>query len=100
MTPGGETWRRFRGNRAAWIAFLFLAVVLLGSLAAPLLPLPSPSAIALQDEPVPPARVGPPRARPPPPPPPPPPPGDRPRGGAGPAGASVGGDREAGVPPG
>ena len=54
MSAGRETWRRFRGNRAAWIAFLFLGVVLLGSLAAPLLPLPSPSAIALQDEPVPP----------------------------------------------
>jgi oligopeptide transport system permease protein len=54
MIPGGETWRRFRRDRAAWIAFLFLACVLAGSLAAPLLPLPSPSAIALQDEPIPP----------------------------------------------
>lgn len=54
MTPGGEAWRSFRRDRPAWISFLFLAVVLAGSLAAPLLPLPSPSAIALQDEPTPP----------------------------------------------
>ena len=52
MSLGGEAWRRFRRDRAAFAAFVFLAVVFAGSLAAPLLPRPSPRAIALQDEPV------------------------------------------------
>jgi len=54
LSPGREAWRRFRRDRAAYFSFLFLVFVLAGSLAAPLLPLPSPSAIALQDEPIPP----------------------------------------------
>ena len=46
-----EAWRRLRGNRAAYGALLFLVGVALTSLAAPLLPLPSPMALDLQDEP-------------------------------------------------
>jgi len=45
---------RLRARRATWWCILFLAAVGVASLAAPLLPLPSPSALALQDEPAPP----------------------------------------------
>jgi oligopeptide transport system permease protein len=54
MSPGRAAWRRFRSDRPAYLCLVFLAAVLAVSLAAPLLPLPSPSAIALQEEPRPP----------------------------------------------
>ena len=49
-----DAWRRLRRNRAAWWSFLFLCVFGLTSLAAPLLPLPSPVTLDLQLEPQPP----------------------------------------------
>ena len=49
-----DAWRRLRRNRAALASLVFLSLVLLGSLCAPLLPLPSPSHIDLQAEPQPP----------------------------------------------
>jgi len=47
-------WRRLLGDRVSRACLAFLGVVALASLAAPLLPLPSPSALRLQDEPLPP----------------------------------------------
>ncbi len=49
-----DAWRRLRNNRAAFLSLAFLAVVALGSLLAPLFPLPSPAHLDLQDEPKPP----------------------------------------------
>jgi oligopeptide transport system permease protein len=46
--------RRLRANRPAWLALVFLALVAAFTLLAPILPLPSPVAIELQDEPLPP----------------------------------------------
>ncbi|HEV8111629.1 MAG TPA: ABC transporter permease [Planctomycetota bacterium] len=51
---GTGVWERLRAHRASWWCILFLGAVAIASLAAPLLPLPSPSALALQDEPAPP----------------------------------------------
>ncbi|MEW6073396.1 MAG: ABC transporter permease [Planctomycetota bacterium] len=51
MSGRREAWRRLRANRAAYVSLLFLAAVGLISLAAPLLPLPSPMALDLPDEP-------------------------------------------------
>ncbi len=51
MIAGGQAWRHLRHDRAAWTCLVFLGLVLLASLSAPLLPLPSPVAIALQEEP-------------------------------------------------
>ena len=49
-----DAWGRLRRNRPAWFALLFLAFVAGTSFLAPLLPLPSPMALNLQDEPLPP----------------------------------------------
>ena len=49
-----DAWRRIRRNRVAYAALIFLACVAAGSLCAPLLPIPSPMALDLQDEPQPP----------------------------------------------
>ncbi len=49
-----DAWRRLRQNRIAYAALVFLAFVGAGSLFAPLLPIPSPMALDLQDEPEPP----------------------------------------------
>ena len=49
-----ETWRRLRENRFALCALVFLALVALASLLAPLLPLPSPAALVLSGRPTPP----------------------------------------------
>ena len=49
-----DAWRRIRRDRASFAALLFLGVVVTVSLLAPLLPLPSPMQIELQDEPRPP----------------------------------------------
>ena len=46
-----DAWRRFRGDRAARAGLWFLALLTLASLFAPLLPLPSPSALHLRSEP-------------------------------------------------
>lgn len=46
-----DAWRRLRRNRAAFLALLFLAAFAGISLLAPFLPLPSPKAISLRDEP-------------------------------------------------
>jgi len=48
-----DAWRRL--NRGARWSLAFLALVVIGSLLAPLLPLPSPIALDLQDEPQPPS---------------------------------------------
>jgi ABC-type dipeptide/oligopeptide/nickel transport system permease subunit len=48
-----DAWRRL--NRGARWSLAFLALVAIGSLLAPLLPLPSPIALDLQDEPQPPS---------------------------------------------
>jgi len=50
-----DAWRRFRADRSAWRSLLFLATLAVLSLAAPLLPLPSPVALQLRAEPQPPA---------------------------------------------
>jgi len=47
-----DAWRKLRANRIAFAALVFLALVGLTSLLAPLLPLPSPVALELQDEPL------------------------------------------------
>ena len=57
--PKGESlwqdaWRRLKQNRGAFWSLVFLVLVGMTSLAAPLLPLPSPMALDLQDEPQPP----------------------------------------------
>lgn len=52
MSAGHGVWRRFRADRTAFLAFVFLLVVLAGSLLAPLWPLPAPGRLALQDEPL------------------------------------------------
>jgi oligopeptide transport system permease protein len=52
--PWREAWRRLRANRVAFSALVFLALFGAISLFAPLLPLPSPVALELQDEPAPP----------------------------------------------
>lgn len=49
-----DAWRRLRKSRAAYASLIFLALVGLGSLLAPLLPIPSPMSLDLQDEPQPP----------------------------------------------
>ncbi len=49
--PWREGWRRLRRNRAASIALWFLVAFGSVSLLAPILPLPSPVALELQDEP-------------------------------------------------
>ena len=49
-----DAWRRLRANRGAWASLVFLAFVALCSILAPVLPLPSPMALDLQDEPQPP----------------------------------------------
>ncbi|MCZ6597473.1 MAG: ABC transporter permease [Planctomycetota bacterium] len=49
-----DAWRRLKRSRAAYVSLLFLAVVGLGSFLAPLLPIPSPMSLDLQDEPQPP----------------------------------------------
>jgi len=46
-----DAWRRLRRNRAAFLALLFLAAFGGVSLLAPFLPIPSPKAISLRDEP-------------------------------------------------
>ncbi|HKX46900.1 MAG TPA: hypothetical protein VJP77_09360, partial [Planctomycetota bacterium] len=46
-----DAWRRLRKNRGAWWALLFLAAFGAMSFFAPLLPLASPMALALQSEP-------------------------------------------------
>jgi oligopeptide transport system permease protein len=46
-----DAWRRFRADRSAVAALLFLVLLSLSSLLAPLLPLPSPSAMQLRGEP-------------------------------------------------
>jgi ABC-type dipeptide/oligopeptide/nickel transport system permease subunit len=46
-----DAWRRLRRNRGAWFALLYLAVFGSVSLLAPLLPLPSPSALDPRSEP-------------------------------------------------
>jgi oligopeptide transport system permease protein len=55
-SPGlwSAAWRRLRANRTASIALWFLVAFGAVSLLAPLLPLPSPVALELQDEPQPP----------------------------------------------
>lgn len=53
--PWRRAWEDLRANRAAYAALLFLAVVAATSLLAPLLPLPSPIALELADEPLAPA---------------------------------------------
>jgi oligopeptide transport system permease protein len=47
---GRDAWRRLRANRAAYLSLLFLAAIAVTSLLAPILPLPSPIALDLQDE--------------------------------------------------
>lgn len=49
-----DAWRRLRRDRAAHACLVFLAIFALGSLLAPLLPIPSPVALDLQSEPQPP----------------------------------------------
>ncbi len=49
-----DAWRRLKRNRGAYWSLWFLAGVALLSILAPLLPLPSPMALDLQDEPQPP----------------------------------------------
>jgi oligopeptide transport system permease protein len=49
-----DAWRRLRRNRAAFASLVFLAFMGFGSFLAPLLPIPSPMALDLQDEPQPP----------------------------------------------
>ena len=49
-----DAWRRLRRDRASFLALLFLIVVGAVSLFAPLLPIPSPMQLDLQDEPQPP----------------------------------------------
>ena len=49
-----DAWRRMKRNRGATWSLVFLALVAAVSLGAPLLPLPSPMALDLQDEPQPP----------------------------------------------
>jgi len=49
-----DAWRRLKRNRGAFLSLVFLTFVVLGSLFAPALPLPSPIALDLQDEPQPP----------------------------------------------
>lgn len=46
-----DAWRRLRRNRTAFFALLFLAAFGVISLLAPFLPIPSPKAISLRDEP-------------------------------------------------
>jgi len=46
-----DAWRRLKRNRSAFWSLVFLVLVVLGSLLAPLLPLSSPMALDLQDEP-------------------------------------------------
>ena len=53
--PWRRAWEDVRANRAAFVALVFLAVVAALSLLAPLLPLPSPIALRLADEPLAPA---------------------------------------------
>ena len=50
--PWRRAWDDLRANRPAFVALAFLALVALGSLLAPLLPLPSPIALDLRDEPL------------------------------------------------
>ncbi len=50
--PWRRAWEDLRANRPAFVAFWFLAVVAALSLVAPLLPLPSPIALKLADEPL------------------------------------------------
>lgn len=50
--PWRRAWEDLRANRAAFVALVFLAVVAATSLCAPLLPLPSPIALELADEPL------------------------------------------------
>jgi oligopeptide transport system permease protein len=52
--PWREAWQRLKRNRTASIALWFLVAFGAVSLLAPLLPLPSPVALELQDEPQPP----------------------------------------------
>ncbi len=52
--PWRRAWQDLRANRVAFVCLVFLALVGLGSLLAPLLPLPSPIALALADQPGPP----------------------------------------------
>ncbi len=52
--PWRRAWQDLRANRAAFVCLVFLGLVALVSLLAPLLPLPSPVAIELQLEPLPP----------------------------------------------
>lgn len=54
---GADAWRRIRANRAAWWSLVFLCVVGAIALFAPVLPLPSPTVLALQSEPQPPEFV-------------------------------------------
>ncbi|MCC6406024.1 MAG: ABC transporter permease [Planctomycetes bacterium] len=49
-----RAWRKLRKNRAAWFSWIFLCVVGLGSLLAPLLPIPSPKTMRPSDKPQPP----------------------------------------------
>ena len=46
-----DAWRRLKQNRGAYWSLVFLALVAATSLGAPLLPLPSPMVLDLQDEP-------------------------------------------------
>ena len=50
-----DAWRRLKRNRGAWWSLVFLAVFAATSFLVPVLPLPSPMALDLQDEPQPPA---------------------------------------------
>ena len=54
MSLGRDAWRRLRRNKAAVWSLRFLALVGLVSFLAPILPLPSPKAQILQEEPIPP----------------------------------------------
>lgn len=49
-----DAWRRLKANRASWYALVFLMIFGGISILAPVLPLPSPTAIDLQIEPQPP----------------------------------------------
>ena len=49
-----DAWRRLKANRASWYALVFLMIFGGISILAPVLPLPSPTAIDLQVEPQPP----------------------------------------------
>jgi len=51
-SPWRRAWEDLRANRPAFVALAFLALVAIGSLFAPLLPLPSPIALDLRDEPL------------------------------------------------